>query len=839
MELLWKFVVATLFAVLIQPENLARGSPCAEIQVQAPVVALGSPFNASCLVSESCPLVRGRNFHIEWRLNAQILAGLPPANQSSRISAVTVPGFSDSNSVLECCVCREGECQIAKGVTIRGGYPPSAPQNLTCLTNLTKPYTLACKWDTGAETHLPTNYTLHTEIRHSQTQRSVQAYPLPVGQHSCTIPREGFILYTKMRISVTAQNALGTVSSEPLFLEPVESAKFDPPVLEDVRAEPYAYGCLSLRWRLSEQQAWVRTNLAVEVRFRTADGEAWTTVTKHITKDDQLGALQLSGLLHGMAYRVQMRVRYGLGPWSEWGNSRTGAIREKAPTGRLKVWLKVLEESEAKLSVQLLWKPSDQFRANGRNLSFHVFLRSSAPGRGKQKTVCSTQQRHCVAILPKYTRTVYITACNSAGESSPTAAPVHKHWGMQPVSDVTVSSAGNTSLQVNWTRPVSPVAVGYVVEWGPQLQTDPSFLSFLLLGPNETVALISAGVEPYRPYSFSVYPRYHNGTGLPRTAQGYSLQKAPSAAPSMRVGEIYHTRAKLTWDDIPLDQRNGIIQNYTIYYWDEAGRPGVVRFKPTERSVILTDLKPVSIYKAFISASTAGGTVNGTIVTLKTGLPDAWRDVFTVVLTCVGLMLCFIVTCLTCFSKHDRLKMHFWPMIPDPANSSIKTWTEGDTLSDYPVFQNMKDIQDPVPVHLSWFSLLDVPEGQPEKGESVGPTMDDVWLQGGDPSDLGESLKDVSGGAEPAREVVPYATVVFANPYLSQADTPTTVYLRSDSTQPLLGEESPSPRSYQNFHFQEGGGARESMQSQGGSSAFWEEFPLLSVLNMQEVQSAG
>ncbi|KAJ8340845.1 hypothetical protein SKAU_G00331360 [Synaphobranchus kaupii] len=764
MELLLKFVTVMLFAFLIQPENLARGTPCAEIHVQAPVVVLGSSLKASCLVPEGCPLVHGRNIRIEWRLNGRIIAGQTPANQSNRISTVSVPSFSDTRADLTCCVCLEGKCQIVEGKKITAGYPPSAPLNVTCLTNLTSPCTLTCKWDPGAESHLPTNHTLYTEIRDSNMLNKQESYRLPVDQRTCTIPRKGFPLYSRMRISVSAQNALGMALSEPLFLDPMDSAKFDLPVLEDVRA--YRLGCLHLQWRLSHEQRWVTSDLMVQVRFRTTDSEAWATETKPscINVDGQREALQTCGLLHGTDYWVQLRVQYGPGPWSDWSILRKGVTLEKAPTGRLNVWLKV--KSQPQNSVQLFWEPSYQFRANGKNVSFRVYL--SSPDGKRHKTLCRTRERHCEAVLPKGTRRVYITSLNSAGQSNSTEERVYQNRGMEPVSDVTVSSAGPRSLRVNWTRPVSSVVTGYAVEWGPVLRMEPRLLSFLLLNPNQTSLLITAGIEPYRPYLISVYARYRSGIGLSRTAQVYSLQKAPSAAPIMRVGEIHQTHAHLTWETIPPEQRNGIIRKYTIYYSDDAGMTRVLSVKPTGRKVILTNLNPTSIYKAFISASTEGGTVNGTDIILKTTsagtttgakyqtksvTPQTASRVIHLghlsespapaVAACVGLTLCFIFTTLACFTKHERLKMHFWPMIPDPANSSIKTWTEGDTPPDYPAFQNMKDIRDPVPVHLSWFSLLEVPEGQPEKGE--------------------------------------------------------------DSTQPLLGEESPSPKSYQNFHFQEGG----------------------------------
>lgn len=39
----------------------------------------------------------------------------------------------------------------------------------------------------------------------------------------------------------------------------------------------------------------------------------------------------------------------------------------------------------------------------------------------------------------------------------------------------------------------------------------------------------------------------------------------------------------------------------------------------TERHAVLEDLKPLTIYKAFIMVSTSGGSLNGSVVTLETG----------------------------------------------------------------------------------------------------------------------------------------------------------------------------------------------------------------------------
>lgn len=49
------------------------------------------------------------------------------------------------------------------------------------------------------------------------------------------------------------------------------------------------------------------------------------------------------------------------------------------------------------------------------------------------------------------------------------------------------------------------------------------------------------------------------------------LFAAPSIVPKIRVKKTWHSYIELSWDEIPLAQRNGIVQSYKIFYWDEEG----------------------------------------------------------------------------------------------------------------------------------------------------------------------------------------------------------------------------------------------------------------------------
>uniref|UniRef100_A0A667Z0B2 Colony stimulating factor 3 receptor n=1 Tax=Myripristis murdjan TaxID=586833 RepID=A0A667Z0B2_9TELE len=827
----WVSVIAMLLAFVSGDEML----PCASVQTSSSVVVLGSPVTATCVIRDGCPLARGQAVHIEWHLGQRLVPSSPAANDS-RTSMVVIPSFNDTMAYLTCCV-QASPCQIVGGVAIRAGYPPAVPQNLRCQTNLTFPSTLTCRWDPGQkETHLRTNYTLHTEIRDSQENHT---YELSAGVHHYTIPRKDFSFYLEMTISVKAVNELGEVSSEPVILEPLRSAKFDPPKILKVQAGLKKYGCLGVSWSLSQQQTWVTiSSLNLEVRLKSADSNQWSEPVIPMTRVMLKRPVEVCRLLHGTEYYAQIRVRYQQSPWSEWSSRQSGVTLEKAPTGRLDSWMKVSGDHKQKhLKVHLFWKPSKQFRANSQNVSYIVSLQRL---RGERRQVCFSLGHYCSFQLPTGAKKVFLFAMNAAGKSNPTEVPVFQQKAGTVISDVTVLPRDDTTLLVQWTSLASPGLTGYVVEWRPLLKSDPSLLRFEITDRNQSGLVITGNFEPYQPYGISVYPRFKDGIGPPKTVNAYSRQKAPSIVPKIWVKKTWHSYIELSWDEIPLGQRNGIVQNYKIFYWDEEGHIEIVNADLEKRKITLKELNAMSLYEAFMMVSTEGGSLNGSTINFKIEPFDAVAVVVMIVIPCgVGLSLLIIITVMTCFSNHKRLKVRFWPMIPDPANSSIKRWTS-ESMQDIPAFS---DFEEPNPIYLSHLSFLDLPK-KLDKNDDVH------WLHRGseDTSDLGESIcgsplsPSYSGTNS---DSVPYATVIFSGPYTSQSANQPHVYLRSESTQPLLEmEEVFSHKSYQNMPTDGmttaqcffGPSQDDGPEERADAGILWGDFPFLQALTFNEAQ---
>lgn len=92
---------------------------------------------------------------------------------------------------------------------------------------------------------------------------------------------------------------------------------------------------------------------------------------------------------------------------------------------------------------------------------------------------------------------------------------------------------------------------------------------------------------------------------------------------------------------------------------------------------------------------------------------------------------------------------------------------------------------------------------------------------------------------------VPYATVVFSSPCNSPIAKMPNVYLRSESTQPLLeAEESFTPKCYQNMAKDAApceqcffGTSVECIPREATTDIVWDDFPFLQSLAINEEQS--
>ncbi|XP_054079809.1 granulocyte colony-stimulating factor receptor isoform X1 [Rissa tridactyla] len=768
---------------------------CASVAVGSPIVPLGSAVTASCTIqSELCRGLEQGKVQITWMLDNEPMAGSQRRGPGgTEVSNLTLPQFNRTQAKLWCWVEWNGTKQRVGMAEIRAGYPPAKPFNLSCVLTLSD-YGLTCQWQQGADSHLPTSVAL--KCAGSRAQAVTGCTPQGDRSH-CTVPRRLLQLYRQMEIWVSATNALGTAESEHLYIDPMDVAKLDPPALQSIQSIPFQTDCIALAWEVARSNAYME--LQCELRYRAAEDPAWALVTGIV---GQAGTTQHCGFLFGTQYHFQMRCRRSSarGYWSEWSPGRNYTTHEKAPTGKLDAWWSTrLAGAGGRLEVQLRWKAPRQREANGRVLGYRITLSPRRRGRDPP-TVCNTTHTQCNFSVPAGTRRVYLSVYNAAGESAVTEVVLLERKG-QPLARLWAVPGGERSLWVCWESPPAPVAA-YILEW-QRVSSEPGRCSACWQMERDgaaTTALIRDGIEPFQQYNISVYPLYKDAIGLPVHTAAYSKQKAPSYAPKLHLKSISKSGAELCWDPVPVEVQNGFITSYTIFWANSTAEVSSATVNPSLSSFVIRELKPSTLYKVHIMASTAAGSTNGTSLTLVTMVLDDIEIQF--LFLTLALIFVLLILLLICFQKNGRVKQQFWPNVPDPANSSLGKWVPVELQQEH---LQVPGTREPGLATISTVTVLEratwgkEPTAEPA---SPFPAMPQPYVQ---QEGLGRPGRGWAA-AEPHRgpggsgETVQYARVV-GDGYKGQQHAPPRLYLRSSSSQPLLPEPSPSPKPYQNLWF--------------------------------------
>ncbi|KAB0339965.1 hypothetical protein FD754_023511, partial [Muntiacus muntjak] len=185
-------------------------------------------------------------------------------------------------------------------------------------------------------------------------------------------------------------------------------------------------------------------------------------------------------------------------------------------------------------------------------------------------------------------------------------------------------------------------------------------------------------LKPFWCYNISVYPMLQNRVGEPYSIQAYVKEGVPSAGPVMKVENIGVRTVTITWKEIPKHQRNGFINNYTIFYQVEDGKG----FSKTVNSSILRyDLESLTrktSYTVRVMASTSAGGANGPGINFKTSSISVFEIFLVTSLVGGGLLIFILLTVAYGIQKPNKLKHLCWPDVPNPAEGSIAIWFGDD-----------------------------------------------------------------------------------------------------------------------------------------------------------------
>ncbi|XP_026719000.1 granulocyte colony-stimulating factor receptor [Athene cunicularia] len=293
-------------------------------------------------------------------------------------------------------------------------------------------------------------------------------------------------------------------------------------------------------------------------------------------------------------------------------------------------------------------------------------------------------------------------------------------WQGQPLAGLRAMPRGERSLWVRWEAPPAPPAA-YVLEW-QRVPSEPEGCGVCWQMERDgaaTAALIQDGIEPFQRYNISVYPLYKDTIGAPAHTAAYSKQKAPSYAPKLHLKSISKSDAELCWDPVPVEMQNGFITSYTIFWANSTAEVSSAAVNPSLSSFVIRELKPSTLYKVHIMASTAAGGTNGTSLTLVTTVLDDIEIQF--LFLTLGLTFVLLILLLICFQKNGRVKQQFWPSVPDPANSSLGKWVPAE-LQQEPL--QVPGVREPGLATISTVTVLERAAGKQPPTRGKEPTTE-------------------------------------------------------------------------------------------------------------------
>ncbi|MBN3282149.1 PRLR protein, partial [Polyodon spathula] len=199
-----------------------------------------------------------------------------------------------------------------------GPTSPGKPVLLRCRSP--EKETFACWWQPGSDGGLSTNYSLYYTMEGSRDGAVHECSDYKTaGLNSCYFNKTYTSLWITYTISVVARNALGSSSSDPMFVDVAYIVQPHKP--ENISAElrtqdqkPY----LMVKWdpphKADTKSGWI--TLQYELRLKPEKGAEWES--HYAGQQKQFNVFSLHP---GEVYLVQVRCKPDHGFWSEWSDT--------------------------------------------------------------------------------------------------------------------------------------------------------------------------------------------------------------------------------------------------------------------------------------------------------------------------------------------------------------------------------------------------------------------------------------------------------------------------------------------------------------------------------------
>ncbi|XP_043573916.1 interleukin-6 receptor subunit beta-like isoform X2 [Chiloscyllium plagiosum] len=781
---------------------------CLRITVSANPVHWGSSLVATCkIINTSC--IMGSITHasqIMWQLDNMYIVKTQYTVMDRTMSQVNISAFKQTVGNLTCEIPQRAGGILQNGVRIQAGFPPMKPTNLTCVTSWKEKISMTCSWDPGRDPYIRTTYTLRRIKNlgkcHNHGMDAEWSDCFSQDSHSCTVPRDKLRLFSTDDIFVLAENELGSQVSDVLCLDAMDVVKLEQPVYPIVQADQQNSHCLIISWTMN-----IKLQIKCQLQYREYGESAWrqmVAVINQLQKEERL--CQLSP---GTEYLIRLRcmlydtTRY----WSDWSAEYSGCTAESSPVGIPEVWWHFEGPVQGEnMYIRMFWKELKKSEMNGKIRGYRVTFGCEPDTNHPEVTLCNTTSLSCRISTPKGDGNICVRAYNAAGHSPAAllALPTLHQTGIAALRPfVNIIPITEHSLQIYWTHPSIPV-LGYIVEWCKMSEEYSCEINWKKVSADSTGSILQENIEPMKRYAISIYPLLLKGLALPYSTEAYSKQGAPLTGPKVSANRIWKSKAEVIWEEIPTSKRQGFIRNYTIFYSDKTGPVQYIVRSDLERRYTLTGLLAATNYEVKVMATTDAGGTNGSVLNFTTKKSDDGNILIIIAWLFPILLLLMSILLLTYFLLRKMLTGQLWPKIPNPANSTLANWTPGRKAQDWNCLEG-------VPDHVvSSVTLLQRDARQNTAfGAKSKPLLDDE-----NALSIDLNIKSTNGVETPhccsegrnyvvympyhnLPEEAQYATVMHSKDQIG----PPTLFLRSNSTQPLLHELTSSPKPYENPWF--------------------------------------
>ncbi|XP_074611675.1 receptor-type tyrosine-protein phosphatase delta-like isoform X2 [Acropora palmata] len=275
--------------------------------------------------------------------------------------------------------------------------------------------------------------------------------------------------------------------------------------------------------------------------------------------------------------------------------------------------------NKSSTSIFVTWgqvPPSDQ---NGLILSYTVSYTEASNGSAQTVPVTVNEPTHSTTLkdLNQYTNysiTIFASTIKGAGiVSAPIFVITDEDKPNAPPSYVNGHNVSSTRISVSWRQVPFLDQNGVILSYTVTYRALPSGSSKTknVIAPADQTTL--AGLNEYTNYSITVFASTSKGGGNQSTPiVVITDEDKPNAPPSnVRGRNESSTSIFVQWNQVPAQDQNGVILNYTVSYRALTDCPAKAgNFSTLENNFTLTGLNNYTNYSITVFASTAKGSGN-------------------------------------------------------------------------------------------------------------------------------------------------------------------------------------------------------------------------------------